>query len=413
MHKIPKFQYPAGPIKKDPSLIKTPVQYFQQTTIPKFTQTNKQTEVFPGVMKQLTPKPLNTADLGYKKLDTKSLFEKNKLLKNISGAGVKDSTYMPLIGQGLDIANTLLPSANEDPTTNAINQGYSAVSDVLMSVPGYGQLIGGAMKLTSLGNKALASVTGGASTIKDPTTTADKILSSDLFGLSPIGLLNAFSKTKVKGTDQDIANVAQAYGGVNTIKPTEIGGVSKAWSWLTGSKNKAKQRKATTNLFNLQNIQKAEAVKAAQREMTAAGNTTQDIISKNYQKLTGGLGTNILAAKEGLKLIMNKTRFLQSGGSFNVIPSGALHKELNHLDGDHTRKGIPVLLEEEGGKITQQAEIERDEIILNLELTKKLEELLKQFEEGDELAAIEAGKLLTYEILENTVDNTGITNKIE
>ena len=44
-----------------------------------------------------------------------------------------------------------------------------------------------------------------------------------------------------------------------------------------------------------------------------------------------------------------------------------------------TKKGIPVIMEEEGGKITQQAEIEREEIIFNLSLTKQLEELLKNY----------------------------------
>jgi hypothetical protein len=68
-----------------------------------------------------------------------------------------------------------------------------------------------------------------------------------------------------------------------------------------------------------------------------------------------------------------------------------------------TKKGIPVISESEGGEIEQQAEIERSEIIFRLEATKKLEELAK---DGSDEAAIEAGKLLTHEILHNTIDNT-------
>ena len=41
------------------------------------------------------------------------------------------------------------------------------------------------------------------------------------------------------------------------------------------------------------------------------------------------------------------------------------------------------------------------------ELTEKIESLYKEYESGDESAAIKAGKLLVYEILENTIDNTG------
>jgi len=40
-----------------------------------------------------------------------------------------------------------------------------------------------------------------------------------------------------------------------------------------------------------------------------------------------------------------------------------------------TNKGIPVITMEDGGDITQHAEIECDEIIFNLELTKKLEDM--------------------------------------
>lgn len=99
----------------------------------------------------------------------------------------------------------------------------------------------------------------------------------------------------------------------------------------------------------------------------------------------------------------------KSGGSFNVIPSGALHKNKHHLtDIDEkfkevTHKGIPVITEDEGGTITQHAEVEKEEIIFRYDVTKKLEKLMK--EETDE-AAVEAGKLLTEEILYNTIDNT-------
>lgn len=100
----------------------------------------------------------------------------------------------------------------------------------------------------------------------------------------------------------------------------------------------------------------------------------------------------------------------QNGGSINVIPDGALHARKHNMEMDGiTRKGIPVVSEENG---EQQAEIEKEELILRLEVTQKLEELEKKFydyessqKEKDELA-LEAGKLLVKEILYNTQDNT-------
>lgn len=99
----------------------------------------------------------------------------------------------------------------------------------------------------------------------------------------------------------------------------------------------------------------------------------------------------------------------------NVIPEGALHARKHNIENTDslTQKGIPVV----DDKGEQQAEIEQNEIILNLKLTNKLEELQKQYEqasktEQDKLA-IEAGKLLVQEILYNTIDNTGLIDKCE
>ena len=97
----------------------------------------------------------------------------------------------------------------------------------------------------------------------------------------------------------------------------------------------------------------------------------------------------------------------------NVIPAGALHANKHHMDNADslTQKGIPVV----DDKGNQQAEIEKDEIILHLKLTNKLEELQEKYEkasktEQDKLA-IEAGKLLVEEILHNTIDNTNLIDK--
>ena len=94
----------------------------------------------------------------------------------------------------------------------------------------------------------------------------------------------------------------------------------------------------------------------------------------------------------------------KKGGKFNIIPEGALHARKHNMDVENiTQKGIPVVSESADGEIVQQAEIERQEIIFRLEVTKKLEELAK---DGSDEAAIEAGKLLVQEILYNTIDNT-------
>ena len=101
----------------------------------------------------------------------------------------------------------------------------------------------------------------------------------------------------------------------------------------------------------------------------------------------------------------------------NVIPEGALHKNKHHMENTDglTQKGIPVI-DNDGD---QQAEIECNELILNLENTKFIEERYKKFysdeltqKEKDQLA-VEVGELLVKEILYNTDDRTGLIDKVE
>ena len=119
--------------------------------------------------------------------------------------------------------------------------------------------------------------------------------------------------------------------------------------------------------------------------------------------------------KQGGKTEETELVALEETSQKNIIPEGALHKNKHHIENTEglTQKGIPVI-DNEG---EQQAEIELDEIIFTLEVTKKLEELHKLYKEGSnkerDEAAIEAGKLLVQEIIYNTDDRTGLIAKCE
>ena len=139
----------------------------------------------------------------------------------------------------------------------------------------------------------------------------------------------------------------------------------------------------------------------------------------NYMDMRmGRKGMKIQSLEEIRELLKNRiveeldVQKFAEGGS--LMPSGKLHKELNHINElgeqyeDLTRKGIPVVTLDEGGEIQQVAEVERDEWIWNLEFTQQIEALWK---DGSEEAMIEAGKLLTEELLRNTDDISGIIHK--
>lgn len=168
------------------------------------------------------------------------------------------------------------------------------------------------------------------------------------------------------------------------------------------------------------------------RKSNSAGDT---YLSQNQNKYAG-YTPQLLLSKKGMKFpeldvarsIINswtvksteEPQKFQLGGKMNLIPEGALHARKHNLEkvnpeleGQITSKGIPVVAQGEGGVI-QQAEIEKEEVIFRKEFTDKLEGLYKQYQEdsSDDIA-IEAGKLICYELLKNTDDRSGLIKSIE
>ena len=336
--------------------------------------------------------------------------------------------------------NTFAPFSLMGKTATPLNNA----SKLSVGLKGAGNALGGTV---GVGNLALtaASFLPGAKEA-DYSTGAEKALKigSTAVGLGsagaaalglgaaalgPVGLAlgagvlasNLAGKTAKKhsvSAQDTLQNVGSGYGNLNE----DIKAAGKKFSFLR--RNDAK--KVNRNIRNIdQDRMQAADIGYTNKQNTIAGiNSIGDIQSKNQQSLVGGLNTNILAAKKGIKIkdlkeIKNKVNRLQKGGKVNVIPDGALHARKHNLDLDNiTNKGIPVvsgdILEntdgtlelQKGGEITQHAEIEKEEIIFHKELTKKIESLYEKYKLGDKEAAIEAGKILVYEILENTIDNT-------
>lgn len=150
-----------------------------------------------------------------------------------------------------------------------------------------------------------------------------------------------------------------------------------------------------------------------------------DIMQQNLNRYAGTNYMYNAVGKQGMKLMsieqaklilmmrknveQEELQIFANGGAINIIPEGARHSRLNHLDEvrddfeDVTKKGIPVVTPTEDGDLEQVAEVECGEIIFSKSVTEKLEELMK---DGSDEAAIEAGKLLVKEIIKNTDDKT-------
>ena len=184
-----------------------------------------------------------------------------------------------------------------------------------------------------------------------------------------------------------------------------------------------------TDLAEQYNLKASVASYNQQENDKLANNSLNSIYSKNYQSLLGGMNTGLLSARLGGKVEFKqeikrkpKAVIARKGGKLqNVIPDGAFHSRKHSLPEEIalevTSKGIPVITKD-GGVIEQHAEIEKNEVIIHKELTDKVEELLEKYNSAEtqkerDSISIECGKLLCYELLENTVDNTGLIDKIE
>lgn len=326
--------------------------------------------------------------------------------------------------QVADVVRSFMPEAYQGPKgsiTRGIDNAYDAAANMAMQI---NPMIGGAMKVGGLVSDGINAITGGT----DGMTTQDSIFSSTLGNLTGLGIINsAFGKraNTIYKDNETWEQQGSAYGGSLAKVDDALTKSGKKYGLFS---NRAR-KKANAQISEAKRQQNLVADINEEAQDAFAASNYSGIGLRNQIALNGGY-RSMAIGRNGIKIldkelqwansILNKTKAsvpeFKSGGKVNVIPEGALHKNKHHLEDvnpefkDVTNKGIPVVSKEDGGELVQHAEIERNEIIFNLDVTNKLEELMKK---GDDESAIEAGKLLVHEILNNTIDNTGILKEIQ
>ena len=147
--------------------------------------------------------------------------------------------------------------------------------------------------------------------------------------------------------------------------------------------------------------------------LTAIGRDGMKLISKEDVK-------QLIASR---KQAIEDIALFKDGGKMNILPEGKLHAHNHHLEDvderleDLTKKGIPIVTVSENGELSQVAEVEKEELILHLELTEQIEALWEQFKKAEtpeekNRIAFECGDLLCKEIITNTEDNTNLINEL-
>ena len=327
----------------------------------------------------------------------------------LSAATTKSGGLTSFLGSNIggmidSIGSAILPQVENSSGVNTAFQVGDTISSGLMAV---NPALGGIAKGVMFGAKALNVLTGG----KANTFNQDKEAFAEVGG--------DYSGTSALASDA-ASKSGKRYGGLFSGGPAAANRVI------------AEANKQQRVISQISENTKDDKLKQS---------TMSTIYNNKYgQGLNGGYNQGAIhSGKVGLKLptkqdmkkiqdSLNKFKqggqvasFLvatqpsieefKSGGQIkgNVIPEGALHARKNNMDNpDITKKGIPVVSENKDG-LMQQAEIERNEIIFNKEVTTKLEEFYK---DGSDEAAIECGKLLATEIVENTEDRTGLLKEM-
>lgn len=351
------------------------------------------------------------------------LFNNNDKSSRFSQAFNKTNigSTMSLAGGAADVLGSLIPKKEQSALTTGLNQGYDTIAKGAATIPGIGTFISAGMKLGGMLSDGLTALGVGT----DQMTTTDKILDSKFLKWN-VGLLNAVGGKKADTIYKDneaFEQVGSSYGGVTDKVDNALTKSGKKYG-LFSSRGRNKANEEIAEAKRQQGIMSDIADNA--RDSFTTQSSMSDINNRRYAfQLSGGYQNSLRVGKKGLKFPtleqierakrisrkqVDAPALFKEGGKMNVIPEGALHARLHHMDMEGiTKKGIPVITKEEGGEIVQHAEIERDEIIFTKEVTKKLEELYKK---GTDEAAIEAGKILAREIMENTQDNTGLMQTI-
>ena len=358
--------------------------------------------------------------------------------------------------QGIGTTMGAHQQATDSTLTKSADQVYDTAAKAVEQMGLVGKIVGTAMQNAAIAGNIIQGLGGGT----DQVTDTDKWMDSSFFSWN-VGMINGFGgkKSEAFAVDNDImSEVGNSYGGTVEDLTSAASKAGKKYG-LFSSSARRRANKQIDQARSKQNLMGNIADDASDQRLAVqsmgqqAGIAYQLMSDGGYnQKYTyaakhGGslewtptitndwkpkieLNWELSTFKEGGNIeIAEKLEWLpelKSGGKAkesdvpeieetsqkNVIPEGALHKNKHHMEHAEglTKKGIPVI-DEEG---EQQAEIEHSEIIFTLEVTKKLEEYYDIFYSDEstnkekEQAALEAGKLLVYQILENTEDRTGL-----
>ena len=344
-----------------------------------------------------------------------------------SSLGINSSNWGSIAGDAISGLGSMIGNKYGEDFSDSQKSTQSLIRQGLSMIPVYGQ--------------AIAAATGALDAIGNITGTNLSNINKDSASRAGISFGAGFNNTinYLPGVSALAGGFGLWSGRTNNYKMSDEAeelqasysgtiGDLRAAEDVAGKRMLFQRGKANSFIDEAKNNDKILAQINQTNTMRKQSDYYQDLQHQNINRYAGQNYLGARIGKQGTKLMsieqvraiiqsnhQKETEKLQNGGIIgvdsNVLPEGALHARKNNLAElnpdleDATKKGIPVMAVEGKQVQDQVAEIEHSEIIFRLEVTQKLEELRK---DGSEEAMIEAGKLVTEELIENTQDNVGM-----
>lgn len=375
------------------------------------------------------------------------------------GGGLKQTAASPgaiwgTVGNAANALGGLFPEPDNyqgryGNLSAGLDAGYNGVADAVGQI---NPMAGGIMKLGALGAKALHSMGVGTSGM----TKTDAFMDSSFMALTPFGLINALGAKKSDTMEADTQTLALGGDSYSGAADDVMDAAEKSGKKYGLFSRKALSR-ANDEMAAAGRLQNNMASIMNQNKMLIdALANQQDMNNQQYQNMMNGTDWSAMpmSAKKGGILpsqyqiahrvaynhrkqhtkqepieyvpVIDTIDIFQNGGQMSLLPEGALHKDKHHIEevrddlkGEITHKGIPVVtIAKDGQQVEQVAEIEHSEWILSADLTEKVEKLRDKYNESDDAQkkqefAIEAGKLIAEEMMENTDDRVGLIKQIK
>lgn len=363
----------------------------------------------------------------------------------LNSDGVKAAgKYGAQAGQIADIVDGAIRSGNDWAPQNGFENTWDTASTIAMKFGPLGQAVGGGMKVA----KAFSDITGSIFGIK----TQD--FAKDMATLETVGGSYGGSTAMIEDAANKAGKKYGLFGLGSKHRANKLIDRARIQQYaMQGIADDARDLNSIRSYMDPYYLQYESDMSGGydQRYMHVAklggtltlnrGTALQNSLLESFKK--GGTiefkaeitGTEVYNSWEPV-IDFDEISLLKEGGSIkqpeievietntvqkSVIPDGALHKNKHNLDKvgvddkEMTKKGIPVV--DNNGE--QQAEIELNEIIFTLEVTKELEKRYKEYYDDDtkqsrkDELALEAGKLLWKEIIYNTDDRTGLIDTLK